>query len=197
MSASWSQTGAHRNTGWSSSLTEPRDPLSPDTARWVTFLLELWRAWHSAELELVIPEGPTPGTLDLTIQVRVDPAPLGVSQTRMMGMPKTEQGKGTIYKAADLNLWRDNWIWLSVGENDWIKISSGGQPGWPRGLAPPPAQGVILEPRDRVPRRAPCMEPASPSACACVSGTLSVSLMNKSILKTFFKKFLLEIEMEH
>ena len=31
-------------------------------------------------------------------------------------------------------------------------------------LAPPAARGVILETRDRVPRRAPCMEPASPSA---------------------------------
>ena len=35
------------------------------------------------------------------------------------------------------------------------------------------AQGVTLESGDRVPRRAPCMEPASPSAC------VSVSLMNK------------------
>ena len=40
----------------------------------------------------------------------------------------------------------------------------------------PAAQGVILETRDRVPRQAPCMEPASPSAC--VSASLSVS-MNK------------------
>ena len=50
-----------------------------------------------------------------------------------------------------------------------------GQPGGPSGLAPPSAQGVILESRDRVPRRrAPCMEPASPSAwvsiisCCCL-----------------------------
>ena len=41
----------------------------------------------------------------------------------------------------------------------------------------PWAQGVILETRDRVPRRAPGMEPASPSACVSVS--LSMSLMNK------------------
>ena len=39
-----------------------------------------------------------------------------------------------------------------------------GQSWWLSGLAPPSAQGVILETRDRVPRRAPCMEPASPSA---------------------------------
>ncbi|CAD7681054.1 unnamed protein product [Nyctereutes procyonoides] len=45
------------------------------------------------------------------------------------------------------------------------------------GLALPSAQGLILETRDRVPHRAPCMEPASPSAC--VSAPLSVSLMNK------------------
>ena len=37
------------------------------------------------------------------------------------------------------------------------------------GLAPPAAQGVILESRDRVPRQAPRTEPASPSACVSVS----------------------------
>ena len=41
----------------------------------------------------------------------------------------------------------------------------------------PLAQGMILESQDRVPHRASCMEPASPSAC--VSASLSVSLMNK------------------
>ena len=46
-----------------------------------------------------------------------------------------------------------------------------GQPEWLSGLAPPSAQGVTLETRDRVPRQAPCMEPASPSAC--VSASLS------------------------
>ena len=49
-----------------------------------------------------------------------------------------------------------------------------GQPGWLSGLAPSSAQGVILETWDRVPHRAPRMEPASPSAC--VSASLSVSL---------------------
>ena len=37
----------------------------------------------------------------------------------------------------------------------------------------PSAQGVILETQDRVPHQAPCMEPASPSAC--VSAYLCVS----------------------
>ena len=55
-----------------------------------------------------------------------------------------------------------------------------GQPGWRSGLAPPAARGVILETRYRVPRQAPCMEPASPSACVSASlSLLSVSLMNK------------------
>ena len=40
-----------------------------------------------------------------------------------------------------------------------------GQPGWLSGLVPPSVQGLILETQDQVPRRAPCMEPASPSAC--------------------------------
>ena len=45
----------------------------------------------------------------------------------------------------------------------------------------PLAQGVIPESLDRVPPRAPCMEPASPSAyvSASLSLSLSVSLMNK------------------
>ena len=43
----------------------------------------------------------------------------------------------------------------------------------------PLAQGLILESRDRVPRRAPCMEPASPSPSACVSAPLSLAIINK------------------
>ena len=50
-----------------------------------------------------------------------------------------------------------------------------GRPRWLSGLAPPSAQGVILETRERVPRLAPCMEPDSPSACV----SASLSLMNK------------------
>ena len=41
----------------------------------------------------------------------------------------------------------------------------------------PLAQGMILETQDQVPHRAPCVEPASPSAY--VSASLCVSLMNK------------------
>ena len=47
----------------------------------------------------------------------------------------------------------------------------------------PSAQGRILESQDRVPQRAPCMKPASPSAC--VPAFLCVSFMNKSILKIY------------
>ena len=52
----------------------------------------------------------------------------------------------------------------------WVRIKQevGGSLG---GLAVkllPSAQGMILESRDQVPRRAPCMEPASPSAM-CLS----------------------------
>ena len=44
-----------------------------------------------------------------------------------------------------------------------------GQPGWLSGLAPPSVQTLILETWDRVPRRASCMELASPSSCVSVS----------------------------
>ena len=54
-----------------------------------------------------------------------------------------------------------------------------GQPGGLSGLAPPSAQDLILETRDRVPRQAPCLDPASPSACVSASLSLSVCLMNK------------------
>ena len=50
-----------------------------------------------------------------------------------------------------------------------------GQPGWLSDLAPPLAQGVILETQDQVPHQAPCMEPASASA-STVSLHLSLSL---------------------
>ena len=43
----------------------------------------------------------------------------------------------------------------------------------------PLAQGAILETRDGVPPWAPCMEPASPSACVSASLSLSLSLMNR------------------
>ena len=46
----------------------------------------------------------------------------------------------------------------------------------------PSAQGVILGPWDQVPHWAPCMEPASPSACVSASlSLLSLSVINKYI----------------
>ena len=39
----------------------------------------------------------------------------------------------------------------------------------------PSAQGVILESQDRVLHQAPCMEPASPSACVSASLSMCVS----------------------
>ena len=59
--------------------------------------------------------------------------------------------------------------------NSALKPGALGQPWWHSGLAPPAAQGVILETRDQVPRQAPCMEPASPSACASASLSLCLS----------------------
>ena len=43
-----------------------------------------------------------------------------------------------------------------------------GQSQWCSSLAPPAAQSVILETRDRVSHQASCMELASPSACVSV-----------------------------
>ena len=50
-------------------------------------------------------------------------------------------------------------------------------PGWLSGLVPAFGSGLILESQDPVPRQAPCMEPASPSAS--LAHALSLSLMNK------------------
>ena len=43
----------------------------------------------------------------------------------------------------------------------------------------PLAQGAILETRDQIPHRAPCLEPASPSAYVSASISLCVTIMNK------------------
>ena len=51
------------------------------------------------------------------------------------------------------------------------EASTPGIPGW--------LSGLILESRDQVPHRAPCLEAASPSACVSASLSLSLSLMNK------------------
>ena len=58
-------------------------------------------------------------------------------------------------------------------EADAVRKALFGQPGWLSGLAPPLAQGVILETRDRVPHGAPCVEPASPSACVFAGPLIS------------------------
>ena len=50
-----------------------------------------------------------------------------------------------------------------MGHDLLFKKRKGGQPWWRSGLAPPAAQGVILETLNRVPRQALCMMPASPS----------------------------------
>ena len=63
-----------------------------------------------------------------------------------------------------------------------FKNDLSGQPRWCSGLALPAAQGVILETRDRVPRQAPCVELASPSACVSASLSLSLSLSQSESL---------------
>ena len=53
-----------------------------------------------------------------------------------------------------------------------------GIPGWLSSLAPAFGPGRdlwILESQDRVPHQAPCMEPASPSACVSASFSLCLS----------------------
>ena len=66
---------------------------------------------------------------------------------------------------------------FQVGKTTVILKSSGlGRVGGSAVERLPLAQGMILV-QDRVPRQAPCMEPASPSVY--VSASLSLSLMNK------------------
>ena len=69
-----------------------------------------------------------------------------------------------------------------------IKKEQLGQPRWCSGLAPPAAWGVILETRDPVPHRAPCMEPASPSVSLPLSLSLSLSLSIKKSFKIINKQ---------
>ena len=56
-----------------------------------------------------------------------------------------------------------------------IKMPEMGQPRWLSSLAPPSAQGGILETQDRVLCQVPRMEPASPSACVSASLCVRVS----------------------
>ena len=52
----------------------------------------------------------------------------------------------------------------------------------------PSTQGMILDSQDRTPHRAPCMEPASPSACVSVSLCVSHEQINKILKKKKQKK---------
>ena len=68
--------------------------------------------------------------------------------------------------------------WDYWKEEDFVKGTlGGGSLGGSAVWRLPSAQGVILESRDRILHQAPCTGPASPSAC--VSASLSLSLMNK------------------
>ena len=70
----------------------------------------------------------------------------------------------------------------------WIQILSPGQLGWLSGLVQPSAQGLTLETGDPVPRRASCVESASPSAY--VSASLSLYVSHELINKIWEKKIL-------
>ena len=79
------------------------------------------------------------------------------------------------------------WNVIFLSQNTFIVIVENlieGPPGWLIGLGPPAAQGVILETRDQVPHWAPCMEPASPSACVSASCSLCVSREQINNIKT-------------
>ena len=60
-------------------------------------------------------------------------------------------------------------------KNIWFRKSNIRAPGWLSGLVSALTWVVIPGSWDPVPHQAPCMEPASPSACV----SASVSLMNK------------------
>ena len=51
----------------------------------------------------------------------------------------------------------------------------------------PLTQGVIPESQDRVPRRAPCIEPASPSACVSYEYINKIFFKNKIKIKNTWK----------
>ena len=74
-------------------------------------------------------------------------------------------------------LWKKVYMFTAAHYPFFLRFVYLGQPGWFSSLVLPSAQGMILETWDQGPRQAPCMEPASPSACVSVS--LSLSLMNK------------------
>ena len=68
--------------------------------------------------------------------------------------------------------WQEKTYSNSFHKDEIFSGSLGGAAVWHLPLA----QGGILETRDRIPHRAPCMEPASPSACLCLSLSLSLSV---------------------
>ena len=71
-----------------------------------------------------------------------------------------------------------NWV-TQVPLHVPFNVAGLGIPAWFSGLCLPSAQGMILESRDQVPRQAPCMEPASPSACVSASVCVCLSWINK------------------
>ena len=110
--------------------------------------------------------------------------------------PGGEQNNLKIYRSKALGKGKEIGIWErkhsgmpnSFKHPNWplictlpssIKLNFQGRPGGSAVWHLPLAQGMILGSRDRVPRQAPCMEPASPSACVSASLSFSVSLMNK------------------
>ena len=85
-----------------------------------------------------------------------------------------------MYLWMEYRMWQNNLTILQMCETASLKEVREkdidiGQPWWLRGLAPPSAQGVILETRDQILHRAPCMDPALPlplplslSLCLCL-----------------------------
>ena len=59
------------------------------------------------------------------------------------------------------------------GTQQFIELKNSGPLGRSAVWCLPSAQGVILESQDRIPHRAPCMEPASPSAYVPASFSVS------------------------
>ena len=96
--------------------------------------------------------------------------------------PKTEIIRISFGRNKTTEGLKEPWKWFTphtkqetnVSRKNVVQQSKTRQPEWLSGLAPPSAQGLILETRDQVWCQAPCMEPASPSAY--VTDSLSLSL---------------------
>ena len=103
--------------------------------------------------------------------------PQGVQADRGGPQPREPPGPS----GAPVQLWTSQ-AWLSEPWRKAKAIRLWGCVGGSAVESLPSAQGVILETRDRAPHRAPCVEPASPSACfsLCLCCSIfSVSFMNK------------------